>query len=290
MKFPQHYATGSPVISVEIGPPKTDQEYAELERRLPALAGLAAPLFHVAYAARPSSRRFALELAGKLREVYGKDVASHVTCVAATAADIDALLDELARIGVENVVALRGKPPRGHSQFLAPPGGFAHAEQLVAHIRRRGGFSIGVAGHVEKHPESPNAASDLEHLKNKIRAGADVIFTQFFYDNQVFYRFVEQCRAGGIDLPIVPSLLPILDAAQGLALAEAFGVSVPPALRTDLQVAHKDPTLVRRIGIEHAIRQARDLLAHGVCGIHFHSLNQPEPMMQILWRLTTPGA
>ncbi|WP_428940211.1 methylenetetrahydrofolate reductase [Fontivita pretiosa] len=286
MTFSQLYATGSAVISVEICPPKNDQEYAELERDLPALAGLAAPLFHVAYAARPSSRRFALELADKLRHVYGKDVASHVTCVAATASDIDALLDELTRIGVQNVVALRGKPPRGHSQFLAPPGGYLHAEQLVAHIRRRGGFSIGVAGHVEKHPESADAASDLDHLKDKIRAGADVIFTQFFYDNRVFYRFVEQCRAHGIDLPIVPSLLPILDAAQGLALAEAFGVSLPPALRMSLQTAHDDPTRTRRIGIEHTILQARDLLSHGVCGIHFHSLNQPEPMMQILSRLT----
>jgi methylenetetrahydrofolate reductase (NADPH) len=285
MTFSQRYATGSPVISVEISPPKTDPEYAELEQSLPALAQLAAPLFHVAYAARPSSRRFALALAGKLRRVYGKDVASHITCVAATAGDIDALLDELARIGVENLVALRGKPPRGHSQFQAPPGGFVHAEQLVAHIRRRGGFSIGVAGHVEKHPESSDAASDLEHLRNKIHAGADVIFTQFFYDNRLFYRFVEQCRAHGIDRPIIPSLLPILDADQGLALAESFGVSVPPELRADLHKAKAEPKLVRRIGIEHTIRQASDLLSHGVCGIHFHSLNQPEPMMQILSRL-----
>jgi len=188
--------------------------------------------------------------------------------------EIAQLLHDIRKENIENIVALRGDPPQGETEFKPLTGGYRYGNELVEQIREFGGFGIAVAGYPEKHIEAPDLETDLQHLKRKVDAGADLIITQLFYDNRFFYEFVERCRAVGITKPIVPGLLPILNVEQIKRITRICGSTIPTKLLHKLTQAGDDRKKVHKIGIRHTVAQAQDLLAHGVPGIHFYVLNQ----------------
>jgi methylenetetrahydrofolate reductase (NADPH) len=236
----------------------------------------------VTYGALGSTQAKTVEIAAAIRREHGLTTASHLTCVGASRKEIDGILDRLTAQGIENIVALRGDPPKGETEFRAPEGGFHHANELVEHLRRTGRFGIAVAGYPEKHIEAPDMETDLGNLKRKVEAGADVIITQLFYENARFYEFEERARALGIQVPIVPGLLPIQSAAQTRRITGLCGATIPDELREELDRAGDDESLAGEIGIRWCVAQCRDLLRRGAPGIHFYVLNRARHMERIL--------
>lgn len=282
MKFGDFYQGSTPTISFELFPPKTDDGFAKLKERLPRLIDLGPALITVTYGALGSTRDRTLELVSMIKNEYGQEAAHHLTCVGATREDIDEILKQIQEKEIENIVALRGDPPRGETEFKAPAGGYSHGNQLVEHVRGFGNFGIAVAGYPEKHTEAPDFETDLKNLKRKVEAGADVVITQLFYDNCSFYNFVNRCREIGIAQPIIPGLLPILNVQQVKRITGICGSSIPGPLMERLEKAADDEKEVHRVGIEYTAAQAIDLLRNGVRGIHFYVLNQHFHIAEIM--------
>ena len=283
MRFPDIYSQRSaPVISFELFPPKTEKAYENLRGVLPRLVALRPNFMTVTYGAMGSTRARTLEIVSMIRRDHGLDTAAHLTCVGSTRKEIDEVLGKVAAAGIENIVALRGDPPQGEERFVAVEGGFAHADELVAHIRRQHDFGIAVAGYPEKHVEAPDMDTDLRHLKHKTEAGADVVITQLFYQNSDYFAFVERTRALGIDVPVVPGLLPIQSYQQIRRITQMCGSVIPDALREQLQAAGDDAAGIRDIGVRWCVDQCQELLARAVPGIHFYVLNRAEQMERIL--------
>lgn len=283
MRFSKHFEPGSPpVISFELYPPKTDKAMRELEAALPRLVALAPTYLTVTYGALGSTRERTLEVAERIRREHGVETASHLTCVGSSAGDIDRALDRLRSASIENVVALRGDPPKGESRFVPQEGGFAHADELVAHIRSRGDFGIAVAGYPEKHVEAPDFETDLRNLCRKVDAGADLVLTQLFFDNSSYFRFVARAREAGVRTPIVPGILPVQSLAQVRRMTSLCGATVPRALESALEAAGADERAAEETGLRWTIEQCRGLLLGGAPGIHFFVLNRAAPMERIL--------
>lgn len=285
MKFGEFYGKGSPVISFELFPPKTDKGMEELERRLPRLIDLNPAFITVTYGAMGSTQARTLEIASLIKNRFGKETAHHLTCVGAGRDQIDRILEEIRAHNIENIVALRGDPPRGEKEFQPPPDGYRYANQLVEHIRQTRSFSIAVAGYPEKHLEAPDLETDLRNLKRKVEAGADLIITQLFFDNRLFYRFRDRLRKMKIELPVIPGLMPILNLQQIQRITQMCGASIPEPLLRELHEAAEDEARVHEIGIRHTVSQARDLLEKGVEGIHFYVLNRYFHISEIMQRL-----
>jgi methylenetetrahydrofolate reductase (NADPH) len=288
MKLKEFYqGRKKPIISFEVFPPKTDQAFAHLRSILPELVALKPDFMTVTYGAFGSTRGRTLEIASMIQKDFGIPSACHLTCVGSSRADIDQILDDIQSSGVQNIVALRGDPPSGEMAFVKPADGFGHANELVAHIRSRHGnkFGIAVAGYPEKHVEAPDLKTDLANLARKVQAGADAVVTQLFYDNADFFRFVDSARALGINVPIVPGLLPILSAKQVVRILGLCGSCLPDGLRKDLDAAGDDVQKAEEIGIRQCVSQARELIARGVPGIHFYVLNKSSHMVRIMREL-----
>jgi len=285
MKFAELYKTGPTAISFELFPPRTEKTLAELEERLPKLIDLGPSLMTVTYGALGTTQGRTLEIASKIKNEYGMECAHHLTCVGSSREEIGLILDDIRKHDIENIVALRGDPPRGETEFTPPKDGYSHGNQLVEHISRYGGFGIAVAGYPEKHLEAPDFETDLENLKRKMDSGADVIITQLYYDNRNFYDFVERCRAVGINQPIIPGLMPILNVEQIKRITSMCGATIPTELLRQLEDAGNDEERVIEIGITHTANQALDLLQHGVQGIHFYVLNRHFQIAEIMERI-----
>lgn len=278
-----------PVISFEVFPPKTDQALIHLHNLLPDLIALEPSFMTVTYGALGTTRERTIDIARLIRSEYGKECACHLTCVGSSRADLDEILGEIRDSGIRNIVALRGDPPQGETTFTPPPDGYRYANELVAHIRgfetsrdANGTFGIAVAGYPEKHLESPDMAADLANLRRKVDAGADCVITQLFYDNEDFYRFERAARAAGISVPIIPGLLPIVSLKQIRRITSMCGSKIPTALLAELEEAGDDEARAGAIGIRQCIRQAQDLISHGVPGIHFYVLNRAAHMEQVM--------
>ena len=282
MKFIDFYTDTEPAISFELFPAHSAKGLVKLEKRIPKLIALEPSFLTVTYGAMGTTQEKTLELVSKIKNLYGKEAAHHLTCVGSTQEDIGRILNAIRRENIENIVALRGDPPRGQASFEPPKGGFRYGNELVEYIHGVGGFGIAVAGYPETHIEAPDFEADLQNLKRKVDAGADIIITQLFYDNQCFYDFADRCRALGITQPIIPGLLPILNLEQIQKITQMCGARIPEALLQKLIAAGKNQSLVRKIGTEHTIRQAIDLLNHGVPGIHFYVLNQHFHIAEIM--------
>ena len=286
MKLSELYDGGTPSISFEIFPPRTTEALKALQDRLPRLIELEPSFISVTYGALGSSRSLTLEISSLIRNEYGVETAHHLTCVGSSRSEITAMLEEIRKHDIENIVALRGDPPRGDLVFNATVDGFSHGDELVSHIRDFGGFGVAVAGYPEKHIEAPDMETDLLNLKRKVDSGADAIITQLYFDNSHFYKFVENCRAIGIEQPIIPGLMPILSGAQIRRITEMCGATIPENLMRRLEEAGEDTSLVREIGIDHTASQAKDLLDNGVPGIHFYVLNRHFHIAEIMDRIT----
>jgi methylenetetrahydrofolate reductase (NADPH) len=274
MKITDILQNGRPTVSFEFFPPKDDLGFWDLYRTIEALKPLGPSYVSVTYGAGGSTRRKTVELVKRIRNDIGLESMAHLTCVAATKLEIQGVLDELAAAHLGNVLALRGDPPKGEAKFIPTPGGFRYASELVEFIRSRYSFCIGAACYPETHPEAPDPETDLANLQRKVDAGVDFLITQLFFDNADFYRFRDRAAAAGIQVPIIAGIMPILGVGQIKRMTQMCGARIPPALLGKIEAVEDDTEAVRQVGMYHATRQCEDLIAAGVAGIHFYTLNR----------------
>ena len=271
-----------PCFSFEFFPPRTRDGAEQLYASMVDLAPLQPAYVSVTYGAGGSTRELTHGLLIRIQEHTGLTVVSHMTCVGATREEIGEILADYQAHGILNIMALRGDPPKGETAFRQPDGGFAHAAELVAFIKSSfPQMGVGVAGFPEGHPETPNRLLEMDYLKAKADAGADYICTQLFFDNRDFYDFCERCEIAGIGIPIIAGIMPVTSLKGMRRMAElALGARFPARLTKSL-VRAKDDEYVERVGIHWATEQVRDLLDHGVRGVHFYTLNRSKATLRI---------
>jgi methylenetetrahydrofolate reductase (NADPH) len=277
------------LFSFELFPPKTEAGRLSLERTIRDLAELSPAFVSVTYGAGGSTRAKTLELVQWIDREARLCAMAHLTCVGATESEIAAVLDTLVEAGIENVMALRGDPPAGQEKFERTAGGFGFAADLVAFIRKRYGRKVclGGAGNPEGHLECRDIDQDIRHLKAKVDAGLDFVVTQLFFDNRFYFDFVARARAAGINVPIVPGLMPIRTLAGIERMTKLSGASIPPALQAELERCREDEAATLSLGIAQTTAQAVELLHGGAPGIHFYTLNQSPATRVILTALKT---
>jgi methylenetetrahydrofolate reductase (NADPH) len=289
MKFSEAYGSGKFGLSFEIFPPKTPAGETALFAALEELVPFRPSLITCTYGAGGSTREKTLELTVAIRERFGVSTAAHLTCVGSSYADLRAWLTRAATQRIENIVALRGDPPRGETRFIPADGGPAHANELVSLVRRKfPHFGVAVAGYPETHQEATSPEADLAYLMRKVESGADVVITQLFYDNRDFFAFRRRYEQAGIRVPLVPGILPIINYSQIQRISSLCGAKLPPALTAELEAKRDDPEVELEIGVAHAIRQCRELLDAGVPGLHFYVLNKATAPARILDALNLP--
>jgi methylenetetrahydrofolate reductase (NADPH) len=271
----ERFARGRPLRSLEFFPPKDDNGVAALRGTAEALRRMGPDFVSVTYGAGGTTRDRTAQVSALLKGEFGFTVMPHLTCVGHTRGELETLADQIHAQGFRNIMTLRGDAPKGATTFPVLPDGFRHATELVALLKRRHpDFCLGVAGYPEKHPEAPSLEADLTHLKRKVDAGADFITTQLFFDNAVYYRFVERCRAEGITVPIVPGIMPVLSLKQIQRFTQLCGSTLPAQLAARLEVAADNADVVEMVGIDWALQQIRGLLANGAPGYHLYILNR----------------
>lgn len=282
MSLASLYETSNCPISFELFPPKTEAGLATLCDNVRKLTQYNPAFFTCTYGAGGSTQGTTLEVLKRVREITSLPVASHLTCVNATIEDLDKYLRTASEQQVDYIVALRGDPPKGTERFEATEGGLRYANELVDLIREKHPqFGIAVAGYPEVHQEAANAEVDLENLKRKVDAGADIVVTQLFYDNDDFFRFRDRCESGGIQIPVIPGILPVTNFKQALRIAQMCKASIPPGLEQAM-VACEDEADQFKVGVEHARTQINDLTDRGVSGIHYYVLNKSEAAAALL--------
>jgi methylenetetrahydrofolate reductase (NADPH) len=290
MRIDSILGQGRPAVSFEFFPPKTDAGFSALFQTIDELKPIQPSYVSVTYGAGGSTREKTVQLVERIQRDLKIRSMAHLTCVGHTSAELGSILDDLWNGGVRNVLALRGDPPAGQSQFVATEGGFANADGLVKFIGSRHEFCIGVAGYPEGHPQCLNLTRDLHHLKQKVDNGGAFVVTQLFFDNADFYRFRDRARAIGIKVPIVAGIMPILNVAQIKRFVSMCGAKIPETLLVKLESLESDPDAVHSAGVDHAVNQCRDLIAQGVDGVHFYTLNKSKATVQICQALQIPHA
>lgn len=277
------YGQGSPVFSFEFFPPRTDAGAENLMATAADLQEKLRPDFiSVTYGAGGTTRDRTHQVVTRIQDELGITTMAHLTCVGSTREDIGRTVARLEAAGVRNVLALRGDPPEGQESFEAVEGGFAHATDLIEYLSEAHDVCIGGACYPEMHPESVSADADLGYAKLKQDNGATFLTTQLFFDDQLYWRFVERARAAGITIPIVPGIMPITNVAQIERFTKMCGATIPEKLLERLRGVKDDPGAVMATGIEYAIEQCRDMLEHGAPGIHFYTLNKSHATRSIL--------
>jgi methylenetetrahydrofolate reductase (NADPH) len=276
---------GEPVFSFEFFPPKTEAGVEALFASLQALRPLQPAFVSLTWGAGGSMRGRSLEIVTRIKKETELEAMAHLTCVGSTREELAATLAEFHAAGIDNVLALRGDPPRGQPQFVVAQGGFSHASDLVKLARETGGgrgFCIGAACYPEGHVETRDLQRDLAHLNAKVAAGADFLITQLFFDNRKYFDFVGRARAAGIEVPILPGIMPITTVEQIERVSGMCGASIPPALAAAMRVRRSDPEAAQELGVAWAALQCADLLRKGAPGIHFYTLNRSPATRAIL--------
>jgi methylenetetrahydrofolate reductase (NADPH) len=290
MKIRNRLNPSNPCFSFEFFPPKTDEGVAQLYRALEELSPLEPGFVSVTYGAGGSTRSRTVELVKRIKQTTGIEAMAHLTCVGHTRDELADILDELKAAQMENVLALRGDPPRGQERFEPVPGGFRFATELVQFIRERDyGFCVGGACYPEGHVETASRDEDLLHLKEKVDAGLDFVITQVFFDNAFFFDFVERARRQGINVPIVPGIMPITNFDQVNRIVRMCGSTVPMRLSLALERVKDNPEAVMQLGVAHATVQCVELLQRGVPGLHFYTLNRSPATRMIVSALKARG-
>lgn len=269
------HSADRPLLSLEFFPPKTDEGMAKLRKTAERLLEAEPDFVTVTWGAGGSTRERTLEVCRLLHDIGYHPVMPHLTCVGASRTELEETADAIYDLGYRNIMTLRGDPPRGETTFTPPADGLRYAGELVKLLKgRHPDFCCGVAGYPEKHPECPSIEEDVLHLKAKLEAGADFATTQFFFQNEDYYRFLVQCREAGIREPILPGILPIVSLKQIRRFLDFCEASLPEALETKLEAAGGEGTAAQDAAIEWAAEQIDDLLAHGAPGIHLYVLNR----------------
>lgn len=272
----------APHFSFEFFPPKTDEASRTLFESIKELTPLKPSYVSVTYGAGGSTRQLTHDLIIRLQKETQLSIVSHLTCVGASKDEIREILDNYNANGIQNIMALRGDPQKGQSQFVQAENGFAFASELVAFIKKHfPAMGVGVAGFPEGHPNTPNRLKEIEHLKMKVDAGADYICTQLFFENRDFYDFCERCEIAGIKVPIIAGIMPVTSRKGFARMAElALGARFPAKLLRAVSRAENDD-YVEKVGIQWASEQVRDLIDRNVAGIHFYTLNRSRPTLKI---------
>jgi methylenetetrahydrofolate reductase (NADPH) len=282
VKLRDIYAKSGLTVSVEFFPPKTPKGDADLLHEIGIIKTLNPAFCSVTYGAGGSTRHKTVDMVTMLHDEVGLEAMCHLTVVSQSKDEVRAVLDRLQANGIENIIALRGDPPGGEAEWTPHADGFLYSRELVeAAAGYNNWFSVAVAGFPEVHPRAESREADLRYLKEKVDAGADAVITQLFFDNDDYYRYVEDVRRLGVTVPIVPGVLPIQSTAQTRRFTAMCGSKIPPRLETLLVKVETDPASALQLGIDYATEQCEGLLRFGVPGIHFYSLNKSHSVMAI---------
>ena len=285
MRIDAILAAKRPVFSFEFFPPRTPEGVEALLETVEALKPLEPSFVSVTYGAGGATRDGTVEMVNRIRSEHRLETMAHLSCVGETTEGLVEILDRLEADGIENVLALRGDPPRGEAEFKRPEGGLDCAAELAAFISERYEFAIGGACFPEVHPEASSLEADLDYLKTKVRSGASFLITQLFFDNQLYFDFVRAARAAGIDVPIIPGVIPIASYAQIARFCELCAASIPPPLTEAMEALGGNQDAEAELGTAYAARQCEELLAGGAPGIHFYTLNKAPATRAVLGAL-----
>jgi len=289
MKISTAYGSGKFGLSFELFPPKSASAEEELFRNVAELMAFEPSYVTCTYGAGGSTRDKTLDVVTRVHREFGCTVASHLTCVGSTVEQLRDYLRDAQAQGIANIVALRGDPPKGETKFHQVAGGLAYANELVALIRREWpDFGIAVAGYPETHQEAPSPETDLENLKRKVDAGADLVITQLFYENDSFFRFRERAEKIGITVPIIPGVLPVTNLAQIRRIASLCGAVLPKSFVAELEQHEERSDEQFEVGVSFATRQVQGLIDGGVPGVHFYVLNKSRATSRVLAAVTRP--
>ena len=292
MRIGDIYRDGRFGLSIEIFPPKTADGDVALAETLEDLARYQPAFVSCTYGAGGTTRGRTIEWCRTIQDRLGLTATAHFTCVGSSRAELLGWLKEADEAGVRNIMALRGDTPQGENAFCPAPDGLRYANELVCLIRERHpDFGVGVAGYPEKHPEAADPTADLDNLKRKVGCGADAVFTQLFFVNENFLRFRDAAAAAGIDVPIVPGLMPITSFERIKRITALCGAVFPSDLARRLEAVKDDAQAQFEVGVDYAIEQCRELIEAGVPGMHFYVLNKSQACQRILDALgLTPAA
>ncbi len=272
--------SGIPSVSFEFFPPKTEKMEQSLWQAIQRLAPLGPSFVSVTYGAGGSTRERTHNTVTRIQKETGIPAAAHFTCVGATRDEIDAIARTYWDAGIRHLVALRGDPPETEGgvggRYVPHPGGYAYAADLVAGMRKVADFEISVAAYPETHPEAPSAQFDLDNLKRKVDAGATRAITQFFFDNDAYFRFLDRCAAAGITVPIVPGILPITNFARAVEFAGKCGAAMPARYAETFEGLDSDPETRQLVAATMAAEQCQELQAQGIKEFHFYTLNRSD--------------
>jgi methylenetetrahydrofolate reductase (NADPH) len=285
MRIDQLLAREEPVFSFEFFPPKTEQGERNLYSALAELQTLEPAFVSVTYGAGGSTREKTIAIVKRIKEEYGLEAMAHFTCVAATVPELRATLEEMQAAGIDNVLALRGDPPAGQQDWVKTEGGLEYSCELVQLIRDDYPFAIGAACFPETHIHAVSPEADVAYLAEKVAAGVDFLITQLYFDNAFYFDFVARARAAGIEVPIIPGILPITQIGQLERMTSVCGASIPEGLRQELHARQDSPEAVIDFGVAYATLQCAELLAAGAPGIHFYTLNRSPATRAILGAL-----
>jgi methylenetetrahydrofolate reductase (NADPH) len=283
MRIDEIIAGRKPVFSVEFFPPKTEEATEQLFATARSLRELEPDFVSVTYGAGGSTREGTVEITRALKEL-GFETMAHLSCVGETTDGLTETLDRIEAAGIENVFALRGDPPRGQEDFVQPEGGLGSAAELAAFISAERSLAIGGACFPEVHPEAPDLETDLRYLKTKVEAGASFLITQLFFDNRVYFDFVEAARGAGIEVPILAGVIPVASFAQTKRICDLCDASIPDSLERAFRAAG-DEQAEFELGIAYAAQQCTELLLAGAPGIHFYALNRAPATRAVLGAL-----
>lgn len=282
MKIRDVFKAGKRSISFEFFPPKTDQGVEALFDTLDHLKAYHPDYVSVTYGAGGSTRDRTVDIVLRIKRETDVEPMCHLTCVAQSKEDVHEVLVRLDEGAIENVLGLRGDPPKGEEKFVAMEGGFRYSAELIDYVHQNFNFGIAGACFPEGHVDSIDLKTDMEYLKQKVDSGADFLITQLFYDNRDFFEFMDRVKRTGIRVPILVGILPILSTPQIRRFTAICGAKIPPALDAQLEKYAQDDNAVREMGIEHATKQAEELWRSGVHGIHFYTLNRSYSVSKII--------
>jgi methylenetetrahydrofolate reductase (NADPH) len=271
-----------PLFSFEFFPPKTEEGERNLFGALQELRALEPAFVSVTYGAGGSTSKKTIEIVKRIQTEYDLDAMAHFTCVGATVDELRATLDSMGEAGIRNVLALRGDPPQGEEEWRKTEGGLEYSRELVELIAADYDFAVGGACFPETHIHASSPEDDLRFLKDKVDAGAKFLITQLFFDNDLYFSFVERARAAGIDVPIIPGVMPIRDAKQIRRFTDMCGASIPAGLQSALEARAEQPEAAGDLGVAFATMQCAELLRGGAPGIHFYTLNRSPATRAIL--------
>lgn len=282
MKIAAFYKEKKPVLSLEIFPPKKDYSLGTIFATIDELKKLNPKFISVTYGAGGKEKDKTGEIAARIKKNYGIEPLAHLTCARHTKAEVDAILDELWQAGIRNILALRGDPPENEADFDFSHQEYRYAYELIDDARAKADFGIAAAAYPEGHSECSRLSADLTNLKMKVDRGVDFLITQMFFDNRIYYDFVDKAITKGINIPIVPGIIPVLNAKQIKRIIYLSGASIPHTLLKLVDEYEDSPDDMAKVGTDFASSQVQDLVTNKVAGVHLYTMNKAEAITEIV--------